>query len=478
MTESDAKTETSQKAEKYCFIMLTNTTPFKEVQARIKPLGGFYNGAGWCVPFKHKDVVAEICATTKSRPIEMILEGSFDSFRRAHNVAYYNEKSIKINLEINKLKRLLGIHDLANDVLPVEIEQIEEGKKLFALLQEQQALRDQIARAEAEEKIKHLSKREYSHLMELNSLAALKDELQQISSNIHTGYTIARESLELPGGALTIVAAPTSHGKTTFMINLALGVINHNPTKNVFFFTYEEARASIQTIFINTYIKKELSKNNRKSIKHYFKTGRLEYISRIHHEQFEKDVLAFEKHLFETGRLRVIYSEMAIEELIKAIHYIKERDEDAVIFIDYMQFLRSLNGGRSRQEELKNVCIKLKDCAITTGVPIIIAAQFNRTVVCEADLSPVAIGEAGDIERAANMIIGLWNRNFTGFSREGNKTKDGKKIEKESTIYIEIMKRRDDTACLSEVMNFNGKTGEISNQIIPSTTNSKTPNFG
>jgi hypothetical protein len=45
--------------------------------------------------------------------------------------------------------------------------------------------------------------------------------------------------------------------------------------------------------------------------------------------------------------------------------------------------------------------------------------------VAEADLSPTNIGEAGDIERIASLILGFWNRSFLGFSRDGNKIKDG-----------------------------------------------------
>jgi hypothetical protein len=46
--------------------------------------------------------------------------------------------------------------------------------------------------------------------------------------------------------------------------------------------------------------------------------------------------------------------------------------------------------------------------------------------VSEADLSPVAIREAADIEQIANLMIGGWNRNFTGFSRGGNIGRDEK----------------------------------------------------
>ena len=140
-----------------------------------------------------------------------------------------------------------------------------------------------------------------------------------------------------------------------------------------------------------------------------------------------------------------------------------------MICIDYMQFLKlAKRVPGSRQEELKDICIKLKDCAVETGLPILLAAQFNRSVVAEADLSPTNIGEAGDIERAANMIIGMWNRNFDGFSRQGNIGKNNKKIEKEPAIYFEILKGRGMEPGQSTIMDFNGNTGKLENRIFKS----------
>ena len=45
-------------------------------------------------------------------------------------------------------------------------------------------------------------------------------------------------------------------------------------------------------------------------------------------------------------------------------------------------------------------------------MPIILGAQFNREVVNHLTIHASKIGEAGDIERIANLIIGGWNNNF------------------------------------------------------------------
>ena len=103
----------------------------------------------------------------------------------------------------------------------------------------------------------------------------------------------------------------------------------------------------------------------------------------------------------------------------------------------------------------------LKDCAHKTGLPIILAAQFNRNVTAEADLSPVNIRESADIEQIASLIVGMFNRNFTTMSRTGNIGKDGKVKEKESVIYFEILKGRNVGSGHSSIMDFDGNKGLI-----------------
>jgi replicative DNA helicase len=284
--------------------------------------------------------------------------------------------------------------------------------------------------------------------------------------------TIGEVDLKLPGGAITIVAAPTGHGKTLILINFILNYLSIYPDKKVFFFSFEESRGAILSLFLNTYINDELSKNNRTSIKSYFFDGEPNYINGDKKNLFIQKKEQFFKSFIETGRLNIHYCDYAAEELVGAIHFLKKSSyEDeampvGLIAVDYTQLLQLANKKTAqRQEELKQICLMLKDCAVETGLPVLLAAQFNRRVLSEADLSPTEIGEAGDIERIANMIIGGWNRNYEGFSRDGNKDKNGRKINKESSIYLEIMKSREEGIGHSSVYDLNGSTGKLTLQV-------------
>lgn len=305
----------------------------------------------------------------------------------------------------------------------------------------------------------------YRHLLEKTIESDIVEEIKNTSPGASVGFKVGNVDLKLPGGALSIIAGPTGHGKTLALINFILSYLKINPEKQAFFFSYEESRSSIFSLFMNTFINKKLASNNRESIKSYFRDGQPTYIMKEQQAEFFRLKKEFFKTLIETNRLNIFYSDYSAEELVQAISFLKKTTTTGLIGIDYMQLLSSLiKKNIQRQEELKQICLMLKDCAVDTGLPILLAAQFNRTVVNEATISPVAIGEAGDIERAANMIIGLWNRNYEGFTAEGNRTKNGKIAPKESAMYLEILKGRETGIGHSSVFNLDGNTGALTQQ--------------
>jgi replicative DNA helicase len=321
----------------------------------------------------------------------------------------------------------------------------------------------------------------YSHLLTPASEKEICEEIKNTSPGVRVGMKIGEVDLKIPGGAVSIVALPTGHGKTLVLINLILNYLANHPDKKAYFFSFEESRAAILSLFLNTYINSDLSKNNRESIKSCLRDGQSTYVSQDKKEAFDGKKAEFFSSLIESGRLNIFYCDYYAEELVDAIRFLKENTDVGLIGIDYMQLLKSISKKTTqRQEELKQICLMIKDCAVDTGLPVILAAQFNRSVVNEATISPVAIGEAGDIERVANLIIGGWNRNYEGFTDEGNKGKNGKKNPKESAIYLEILKGRETGIGHASVFELNGNTGKLSprNQpacSIPSSISSPKP---
>ena len=310
---------------------------------------------------------------------------------------------------------------------------------------------------------------EFSSLMIPIKENELKERQANKPESINSGYTIGGEPLLLPSGAISVFTAPTSHGKTTFLINLALNVATASPDKETYLFSYEEDGDSILINTLNTYLDEEISSNNsnRRTLKSYFTTGSTEYIKSQSKDFFTSTKDKFFRELIETRRLNIHYSSYNSDTLIEAIRYLHKHAKPGAIFIDYIQLLNLPEGKYktySRQEEIKEICIALKDVAVETGLPIILGAQFNREVINQLKIHATKIGEAGDIERIANLIVGFWNNAFNPMGTEGEiKEINDKGINLPNTIYTTILKNRGGRVGLEERLSFNGNTGKIKN---------------
>jgi DNA primase catalytic core len=307
---------------------------------------------------------------------------------------------------------------------------------------------------------------EFSSLMIPIKEDELRERLVKKPESINSGYTIGGEALLLPSGAISILTAPTSHGKTTFLINMALNVAQSNPDTETYLFSYEEDGDSILINTLNTYLDEDISSNNRRTLKSYFTSGSTEYIKSQSRDYFTANKDKFFRELIETRRLNIHYSSYNSDTVIEAIRYLHKHAKPGAIFIDYIQLLNLPKGKYktySRQEEIKEICIALKDVAVETGLPIILGAQFNREVVNQLRLHATKIGEAGDIERIANLIVGFWNNNFKPLATEGELAEINSKGVAPNTLYTTILKNRGGRVGLEEILSFNGNTGKIKN---------------
>lgn len=309
---------------------------------------------------------------------------------------------------------------------------------------------------------------EFSSLMIPIKENELKERQANKPESLNSGYTIGGEPLLLPSGAISIFTAPTSHGKTTFLINLALNIATASPDKETYLFSYEEDGDTVLMNTLNTYLEEEISQNNRRTIRSYFTTGSTEYIKSQSKDYFINKKNEFFRELIDTKRLNIHYTSYNSDTLIEAIRYLHKHAKPGAILIDYIQLLNLPEGKYktySRQEEIKEICIALKDVAVETGLPIILGAQFNREVVNQLRIHATKIGEAGDIERIANLIVGFWNNNFPQLGTEGELKEIGPITP--DTLYTTILKNRGGRVGLTELLTFNGNTGKIKNNSRP-----------
>ena len=327
---------------------------------------------------------------------------------------------------------------------------------------------------------------EFSRLLIPTSEAKIKEEEANLPDSLNSGFNINGEELLLPGGAISVYAAPTNHGKTILLINTVLNVAQRYPDKKFIFFTYEERDTAILQYFLNAYIDINLNnsdKANRRTLRDYFKTGSTQFISSHNLEYFNAKKEEFFKTYIETGRILVKYVDYNSQELTTAIEYINKESKDiGGVFIDYFQLLKLPKEKNSRQEELKQICMSLKDTAVRTGLPLILAAQFNRDVTNLMRLHPTNIGEAGDIERIVHTLIGLWNmdkkpvltKTTEAEANEISMRISNRRLKEEGakTMYLEILKSRDLPTGSYDFLEFNGNTGKVKNREVDSSGSS------
>jgi DNA primase len=327
---------------------------------------------------------------------------------------------------------------------------------------------------------------EFSRLLIPTSETQIKEAEANLPDSLNSGFNINGEELLLPGGAISVYSAPTNHGKTILLINTIINVAQRYPDKKFIFFTYEERDTAILQYFLNTYIDINLNnsdKANRRVLREYFKTGSTQFISSHNLEYFNSKKREFFRDYIETGRILVKYVDYNSQELTTAIEYInKESKEIGGVFIDYFQLLRLPKEKNSRQEELKQICMSLKDTAVRTGLPLILAAQFNREVTNLMRLHPTNIGEAGDIERIVNTLVGIWNmdkkpvlKGITDAEAEEINTRiSNRRITGEGAknMYLEILKSRDLPTGSYDFLEFNGNTGKVKNREVESFSSS------
>lgn len=395
------------------------------------------------------------------------------------------DRYIKTFLEIDEIKDL-GISETSIEEAVEKIknkkDKVIQEAKLKALLDETKILQDKGDTEGAldllQDKIRDV--KAISKTITFESLlipireSELRQRLQEKPISLSSGYSTEEgEELLLPAGALTIFSAPTSHGKTTMLLNLALNTAEKYPEKEFHIFSYEEDRDSVILKALNIYTNERLSKNNLKTLKSYYSEPEDEKYTFFNRSGEEAKFKAFEpkrekffKDLIDSRRLNIHYVDYTSDTLLEAMEYLNNKTNVGAVYIDYMQLLRKGNKTKynQRYEELKDICLEIKDTAVNTGLPIILGAQFNRQVINHLGIHPTNISEAGDIERIANTIIGFWNNNFKPLD-----LKDKDIIEKftnENTFYCKVLKMREGKVGSEFLLNFTGNTGKIENNII------------
>jgi len=296
------------------------------------------------------------------------------------------------------------------------------------------------------------SKVDYSKLLTPTKREDFITRIKNKPPALKTSYRIDKGNLRFQTGALSVIAAPTGHGKTTFLINLLLDAVALYPNKRHWLFSYEEDETAILIKTLNAFCDYKYSTNNKRTIESGYR-GNNDYFGNTLAHFKDKEKQFWE--MVDQGAINIVQADYSTEELMKAIKTVSG-DNAGFIGIDYLQMLYTDNKDRytTRQEELKRVCLDLKDLAIDTGLAIVAAGQFNRQVTGPGAMESQKIADASDIEKAANKVLGLWNGDKKPLIEDTFAVNDGQ-------MYLKILKSRDGKSDIDAKFPWDGNRGVI-----------------
>lgn len=336
----------------------------------------------------------------------------------------------------------------------------------------------------------------YSRYMQLPTSESILAGLKTKKGGIPTGYYFENRKgepieWEIPTGALTYICAPTSHGKSRLLQNLALTLAHREGAGSVIYISLEEDTDAVIERLINIEVNAPLNrgkKTNAQTIREYYGEGSTRYLQQDAEPILQAAYSEIEE-LLTSGALR-LYSRRDnrdigyIEELTGFIRYAVKQGGVQAVFIDYAQEIYSKHSkGKSRKDELMDICNSLMEISVATGLPIVLAAQLNREAASPLDMSVQNIADASNIEHSANCVLLLWdsavypvagrdNSYSYSVTSQGVKTKKlteeaealesrGFKMGSGGQLYAILAKNRSGERNMDAVLEYDGNTGKV-----------------
>ena len=329
---------------------------------------------------------------------------------------------------------------------------------------------------------------EFPDLLKPTTEREMMERAKELPETLVSGYMVKDsmnqvQKLLIPSGKLTGIAGPTNHGKSLLLLNVLLNVAKKYKDRRFILFTYEENSDTIIQYLLNIYLRDlNLTKNdpsiptsNRLRLQEGFR-GDYQSFDPSQRNEYELRKNLFFKNYIENGRILIKYVDSDSSTLCRQIQYVSRPEFNiGGVFIDYFQCINPDESKRypTRQEALKSICFELKDVANNTGLPVVLACQFNQEVLTPLDVQITKVGEAGDISRILAELWGIWQMGKDmGRELKNNDKLRVSRLEEESDrinladhwekgLYVKVLKSRVVETGAEDVLRFRGLTGKI-----------------
>lgn len=382
-------------------------------------------------------------AALDMRQLYVLTAGGFDAekvrddFERIYKtLPLFDRQRVKNDLCGRELMRQAGITRFALDILDRDGEKADSRRRILDAFKEAaeiiearkfDALGDSVRNIQ-----RAMNANDYARFAaQLNTTpetiaaaTASRGEYLATTWNLYrrsrgAGYAASRPISFAPA-SVSFVAAPTSHGKTAFLLNTATQFARAaKDTNRVYLFvSLEEDTEKLYIRCYNAEIDTRLHDgsavhvDNKKVIRDYLRA------QDFPGEDADRIASGIGRFWAEIApHLKLINVGTDIEKLcgnVEAVALDLEAQglQLGGVFVDYLQLLSAEGRFTTRTDELKTICYRLKVCAETIRVPLVCAAQLNRKASEKAEylngVNLTNLGESSEIEKIANDVFLLW----------------------------------------------------------------------
>lgn len=225
--------------------------------------------------------------------------------------------------------------------------------------------------------------------------------LEDVTSNIKTGWKVFDRTYDIKKKNLVVFCGRPAMAKTAVSLTLSMQLVK-NGYKGIFFsleMSNKEIinRVMTQETAIPMWKLKNLDGFNRLTPAEQGRigitTGNLAKL---------KNKLTFVSATLTTSDIRKI-----------ATNYKQAYGLDYIV-VDYLQLVKPIVKNNNRAVEVAEISMELKRIAVDLDIAVFCLAQLSRAVESRPDKHPIMsdLGESGQIERDANVIIGLYREDY------------------------------------------------------------------
>lgn len=247
--------------------------------------------------------------------------------------------------------------------------------------------------------------------------------------NSSTGTAYESRRIGFAPANISIIGAPTTHGKTLFMLQAAMHLAQ-TTCRHFLYISLENDAEQLYIRALTAFVGgrhgsnwgSNAKGNLRKEVRDYIKSNDLPkdlFDKNSRPIDLGEEVAAYWRKV--APFLHFVRSGSGCDELCSNIAAQVEEwqntgEQVGGIFIDYIQLLHLTGRAYSRTDEVKAICDNLNDLAKTTGLPIICGSQMNREATKSGangvtldgiDLNN--LGESSGIENIAEDCYLLYN---------------------------------------------------------------------